>query len=220
MWRTGLLLGLMLVLAACSLDDFLIPPHPPAAGGEVTITGIVLENVPACAYDADCYFTVETDNTTWTVIYGEGRRAPTPERPLCIESGLAGTIAFGLVPGDRVRVFARVIEDHTAATCYSTDYTIQLISPAAEVGSEMTITGIVVDTLDDCVLDGICALLVDTLEGRYTVVYNPGEAECPNFAALDMTIGLHDTVEVFAMVTGNFELSTCPSMHYYITRSG
>ena len=68
----------------------------------------------------------------------------------------------------------------------------------------MTITGIVVDAAD----------------GRYTVVYNPGEAECPNFAALDMTIDLHDTVEVFAMVTGNFELSTGPSMHYHITRSG
>lgn len=212
----GLLLATVLILTACSLDDFFPDPVQPTVGGNQTFTGIVVENVPGCTYDADCYFTVETADAIWTVYYSEGRRAPTPERPVCLENGNAANIAFGLFPGDEVRVFARVIDDHTAATCYANDYTIEVLTPAANVGSEMTITGVVVDTIEDCVFDGICALVVDAADGRYTVVFSPGEAQCPNFAALDMTIGLGDTVEVFAMVTGNYELFTCPSMTYYI----
>jgi hypothetical protein len=216
MWRFCLTLAMLLVLAACSLDDFLIAPQSPAQGSDVTFSGTVVENVPGCTYDADCYFTVESDGATWTVIYGEGRRVPTPERPLCIENGEAGTIAFALVPSDEVRVSARVIDGHTVATCYSTASTITLLAPAAPIGSEVTITGVVVETIDTCVLDGICALVVDTPDRRYTVIYNVGEGECASSGMLDPAISIGDTVEVFALVTGNGELSTCPSMDYYI----
>jgi hypothetical protein len=218
MWRIAWTLALPLVLAACSLNDFLISHQSPAQGSEVTFSGTVVENVPACAYDADCYFTVQSDDATWTVIYGEGRRVPTPERPLCIENGEAGTVAFALVPGDEVRVSARVIDDHTVATCYSTEYAITLLAPSAAIGSEVTLTGVVVETIDTCVLDGICALVVDAEDGRYTVIYNVGEGECASSGALDPAIAIGDTVAIFAMVTGNAELSTCPSVQYTITR--
>ena len=227
MERIHLHLGIWLLLlawsmTACTFSDlFDIQPtsEPPiSSNDEVTIIGTVVENVPACAYDADCYLRVDTGAALWTIFYGEGRRVPTADRPLCIENGDASETAFRLALGDEVAVYARVVEDHVLATCYAPEYSIRLIRSAADIGSEVTITGVVVDTIDHCAVDGICALVIDTDEGRYTVIYNPGATMCLNPNVPREPISIGDTVEVFAVVTGNFELYTCPSEAYHISR--
>jgi hypothetical protein len=48
------------------------------------------------------------------------------------------------------------------------------------------------------------------------LIYNPGMAGCLNFDVPSEAIAIGDPVEVFALVTGNFELYTCPSEAYYI----
>lgn len=226
MERIHLYLGIRLLLlawtiTACTFSDLFDrqpTPEPPIMSNEATIVGMVVENVQACAYDADCYLLVDTGAALWKILYGEGRREPTADRPLCIENGDASAMAFRLAVGDEVAVFARVVEDHVLETCSMPEYSIRLIRPAADVGSEVTITGVVVDTIDHCTVDGICALVIDASDGRYTVIYNPGATMCTNPNVPGEPISLGDTVEVFAVVTGNFELYTCPSEAYHISR--
>jgi hypothetical protein len=89
-----------------------------------------------------------------------------------------------------------------------------LSSEPLPVDEEITLTGHVVDTIDDCVVDGICALIIEAEAGRYIVVWNQGWIPCEGKMARD--IPANTTLEVFGVVTDENTVSICPSPDYYI----
>jgi hypothetical protein len=68
-------------------------------------------------------------------------------------------------------------------------------APALVPGEEVRFRGTVVDTIDDCVVDGICALVVETDTGRYTAVWSQGMRQC--LGNIENGIAIGDPVEVF-----------------------
>ncbi|MEM8533142.1 MAG: hypothetical protein AAGF95_20015 [Chloroflexota bacterium] len=84
------------------------------------------------------------------------------------------------------------------------------------VGSTARITGEVVDTIDDCAFDGICAYVVDTDQGQYKVIWAPGMIPCHGTMDGDIVVG--DTVEVFGEVTEADSLSICTDSTYSLRK--
>lgn len=213
------LLALVWVLVACTFGVMFGEPDSVTADNEITIRGVVVENNQGCAADADCYLTVETENGTYTVIYGEGRRMPVEEQPLCDANPDVYNFGFGVTSGTEVEIFARVREDGTLATCYDSKYTIEVVDEGSEpVGEVLSFTGTVVEHINDCIFDGICAWVVESDGTRYTVIYAPGMMQCPNPNAITDEIVIGDTVEVTAEVVGTNELLLCNSTDYTLRR--
>ncbi|NOK57685.1 MAG: hypothetical protein GFH27_549303n50 [Chloroflexi bacterium AL-W] len=82
------------------------------------------------------------------------------------------------------------------------------------VGSTARLTGEVVDTIDDCAFDGICAYVVDTDQGQYKAIWAPGMISCEG--TMDEHIVVGDTVEIFGEVTEADSISICTNSTYSI----
>jgi hypothetical protein len=215
------LLALAWVLVGCSFGQMFSGSNEPESltVSEMTINGTVLENNQGCAADADCYLVVETEDGTFTVVYGEGRRLPVEEQPLCDANPDVYNFGFTVEVGAQVEIFARVREDGTLATCYDPQYTIQVLrSGDAPMGEVLTFTGTVVEHINDCIFDGICAWVVESDNTRYTVIYSPGMMMCPNPNGIVEEIGIGDTVAVTAEVVGENELLLCNSTDYTLRK--
>lgn len=87
-------------------------------------------------------------------------------------------------------------------------------APALVPGDEVQFQGTVIDTVDDCVVDGTCALVVETDTGRYSVVWAEGMRQCAGDYAGGVAIG--DQVEVFGAVQEHDRVSICGSDTYAI----
>ena len=215
------LLALVWMLVGCTSGDMFSGTNEPDSSGadnEVTILGVVVENNQGCAADADCYLTVETEDGTFTVIYGEGRRLPVEEQPLCDANPDVYNFGFSVAVGTEVEIFAREREDGTLATCYDPKYTIEVLSEEAPMGTVLTINGTVIEHINDCIFDGICAWVVESNGIPYTVIYAPGMMQCPNPNAITEEIAIGDTVEVTAEVVGTNELLLCNSTDYTLRK--
>jgi hypothetical protein len=90
----------------------------------------------------------------------------------------------------------------------------QAPAPAPAPGDEFQFQGTVVDTIDDCVVDGTCALVVETDTGRYTAVWAEGMRQCAGDFAGGVDIG--DEVEVFGSAQEGDRVSICDADTYYI----
>jgi hypothetical protein len=123
-----MLIGMLVGCSGGNSSSELPKPETLVVGTEVSIRGTVIENNQGCAADADCFLSVETENGIFKVVYGEGRRIPTPDHVLCLANDAANAIGFSIVAGAEVEVFARVRDDGALATCYDQKYTIQVSS--------------------------------------------------------------------------------------------
>lgn len=85
---------------------------------------------------------------------------------------------------------------------------------APTVGGTARLTGEVVDTIDDCAFDGICAYVVDTDQGQYKAIWAPGMISCEG--TMDEHIVVGDTVEIFGEVTEADSISICTNSTYSI----
>lgn len=84
------------------------------------------------------------------------------------------------------------------------------------VGSTARLTGDVVDTIDDCAFDGICAYVIDTDQGQYKVIWAPGMMPCKG--TMDDNIVVGATVEVFGEVMEVDSISICTDSTYIIRK--
>jgi hypothetical protein len=217
------LLAVVWVLVGCSFGQMFSSSDEPDSltVSEMTISGTVLENNQGCAADADCYLTVETEDGTFTVIYGEGRRLPVEGQALCDANPDMYNFGFSVAIGAEVEIYARVREDGTLATCYDPQYTIQVLSEGdapMNAGEVLTFTGTIVEHINDCIFDGICAWVVESDGTRYTVIYSPGMMMCPNPNGIIEEIAIGDTVAVTAEVVGENELLLCNSTDYTLRK--
>lgn len=86
--------------------------------------------------------------------------------------------------------------------------------PDLQIGSEINLSGTVVDTIDDCVVDGICAYVVDTDQGRITAIWAEGMQRCEG--TMDAGINVGDTVTIRAEATATDTVSICSRATYFI----
>lgn len=92
--------------------------------------------------------------------------------------------------------------------------------PAYEIGREVTVEGTVRENDRGCEADLDCRLHLEADDGPLEVVYAaPYPQPCPNHDATrtGFEVEADDRVRVFARVTGERELSTCPDPRYSIT---
>ncbi len=87
------------------------------------------------------------------------------------------------------------------------------------VGEAVQMQGTVVDTVDDCAFDGICAYVVDTDAGAYNVIWSEGMTPVPCQGEIDTAIAVGDTVEFSAEVRTADSVSVCPSADYFVRKS-
>lgn len=86
-------------------------------------------------------------------------------------------------------------------------------------GSEVSLTGVVVDTIDTCAADGICAYVLDTAIGEIDAIWAEGMMRCEGTLAEDISIG--EEVQVFGLVQDDTsQVSICAMNDHYIIRSG
>ncbi|MGF1507273.1 MAG: hypothetical protein ACFB51_19420 [Anaerolineae bacterium] len=90
-------------------------------------------------------------------------------------------------------------------------------SAGLTAGEEVTLRGEVVGTIDDCAFDGICALVIETEQGRVDAIWAEGMLRCEGSFEDGIQIG--DTIAVFGIVRSSSEVSICPSADYYINTS-
>lgn len=103
----------------------------------------------------------------------------------------------------------------TVSACGLFGFSTSPDTPDLNPGDTITLTGEVVDTIDDCAFDGICALVVEADGERWEVIYAPGMMMCEG--EYDGQAGVGSTVEVYAEVTENpGELTICTTTGYYI----
>ncbi|MCA9884505.1 MAG: hypothetical protein KC546_02090 [Anaerolineae bacterium] len=95
---------------------------------------------------------------------------------------------------------------------------------APQVGEDLQITGPVIDTIDDCAFDGICALAVDTKDyGLVYVIWSEGMTINGCSGQYEGEIGENDEVEAFGQVTELLDgtaITICPSADYYVRSVG
>lgn len=82
------------------------------------------------------------------------------------------------------------------------------------VDSEVTVTGAVTGTIDDCAADGICALVLDVNGTTVNAIWAEGMLQCSGEYPGDVAIG--ETVEVFGVARDGNSLSICPGSEYYV----
>jgi len=99
----------------------------------------------------------------------------------------------------------------------STDGGLPVPPPMSEPTGELSISGIVTGTVDDCAFDGICALIVEAEDSTYQVNWAEGMMQCMGEYTGDVAVG--DTVDVFAATLEPGTLSICSGEQYYIRKS-
>ncbi len=82
------------------------------------------------------------------------------------------------------------------------------------IDSEVTVSGTVSGTIDDCAFDGICALVLDVNGETVNVIWAEGMLQCQGQYAGDIAVG--DTVDAFGIARDDNSLSICPSPDYYV----
>ena len=96
------------------------------------------------------------------------------------------------------------------------------ISSSESTGGEVIVTeimsfsGTVTGNRNDCIVDGICSLYVDSDLGEYEVIYAPGMMRCEGSYAGDAEIG--DVVEVYGETVEPGVLTICTLPEYYIRK--
>lgn len=83
-----------------------------------------------------------------------------------------------------------------------------------QVGEGVTATGTVVDRIDDCAFDGICAYMVDTDRGQLTAIWAEGAVPCAG--RMDQNIALGDAVDIHAVATAAQQVSMCGAPDSFI----
>ena len=96
----------------------------------------------------------------------------------------------------------------------------ETIEPIGEIGTTITVTGSVIETIDDCVVDGICAFVVQIETGeQITVVWSEGDSpNCFNnpFPPGDITIETGENIEAYGRIVDAGSISVCGDESYYI----
>jgi hypothetical protein len=85
--------------------------------------------------------------------------------------------------------------------------------------NELAIEGVLVEHINDCIFDGICAVVVETADGsQYTVTYAPGMLICsnPNLPANISEWVVGDQVEAFGEVVEDGSILVCNSDTYFL----
>lgn len=95
----------------------------------------------------------------------------------------------------------------------------QLRPPAAfeplPVGETVTLTGTVTGSIDACVVDGICAVILENENGQYEAIWNNGGwTQC--MGEMERNIPHGAMVTVYGRVESENQVSICPSEKYYI----
>ena len=90
------------------------------------------------------------------------------------------------------------------------------------VGSNIAVTGVVIENNTSCIIDAHCTLKLRTNGGLVNVLYNPGRSliQCINLEITETSLKIKngEKVEVYGKVTDKNSISTCDSKEFYIKR--
>lgn len=85
---------------------------------------------------------------------------------------------------------------------------------ATTIGETLTVSGTVVDTINDCIVDGICAYVVESEGVRYDIIWAEGMLRCEG-EYTELSIG--DSVTAFGeVINESGGVSICRSDKYYV----
>ena len=85
------------------------------------------------------------------------------------------------------------------------------------VDDEVSVTGTVTGTVDDCAFDGNCALVLDVDGSEVIAIWAEGMLRCEGQYEDGLANG--DVVEALGIARDTNSLSICPSSQYYIRAS-
>ena len=216
---------LAMSLTACGLFNFADSAENPTIETQ-TITGTVIENIQEVPVDGNNSLVVETETGTVSVLYMEGGLVPQEvAEQQCNDNGSVAQFAQSLQTGDSVEIFGATHEFYDLEVCSNSDFYITLLDSEPET-SEATrqVTGTIVDFINECPVDGICAYVIETDEGQeVTVIWVEGDS--PNCAndpfGLDNGIDIFgaedDRIEAFGTVVDDNTISVCGDDSYYIS---
>ena len=150
------------------------------SGQEESITGVVYENVMQVPVDGNNFLMVDVEIGRVLVLYQEGGRVPADmAEQQCNNNPLVAESAQRIQAGDTVEIFGvRRTDVYLLDVCSSSDYYINVIQSASDeeeddMQTTGQVTGTIVDFINDCPVDGICAYVVETETGeRVTVIWS------------------------------------------------
>ena len=87
-------------------------------------------------------------------------------------------------------------------------------NPSLNIGETAAIEGAIVDTIDDCAFDGICAVIVETDQGRITVNWAEGDVPC--LGQMDSSLPSEVAIEAFGQVLAEDTITICSDASYYL----
>ena len=98
--------------------------------------------------------------------------------------------------------------------------TLPPAAQAPEVGSDLQVTGTIIDTIDDCAFDGICAYVVDSKDfGAVNVIWSEGMTMNGCSGQFEGQPQVGDNIEALGLVTEMLDgtsITICASQAYYV----
>ncbi len=198
-------------------------------GEEISITGVVFDNVQEVPADGNNFLMVDTNDGRRIVLYQEGGLVPAEQADeQCNQNMIVAQAAQSINAGDTVEVFGALNAEGNIEVCSNTDYNITVLERAQSEGENAVsetrqVSGEVVEFISDCAFDGNCAYVVETDAGeQVTVIWAEGSSPiCQNdpFNGGDTNIEVGDTLDAFGRVIDETTISGCGDSSYYITKT-
>lgn len=216
---------LAISLTACGFFTFSEDVISPAQETQ-TITGVVLANSQEVPVDGNNSLLVETDTGAITVLYMEGGLVPAEvAEQQCNDNSVVAQFAQEIQVGARVEIFGASHEFYDLEVCSNTDFYITILDDDTQSSDDTRqVTGYIVDFINECPVDGICAYVIETDAGQeVTVIWVEGDS--PNCAndpfglnnGIDIFGAEDDYIEAFGTIVNEDTISVCGDDSYYIS---
>ncbi|GAB5494347.1 MAG: hypothetical protein Phog2KO_45620 [Phototrophicaceae bacterium] len=218
-------IALAISLTACGLFTFSEDVITPVAETQ-TITGTVIENNQQASVDGNNFLVVETETDVISVLYLQGGRVLSEySGQQCNTNELVADFAQSIQVGDAIEVYGATHDLYTMEVCSNTDFYITVLETDSPAPDDTTrqVTGNIIDFINECPVDGICAYVIETDAGEeITVIWVEGDSpNCSNdpFGISDTDIfGAEDNrIEAFGTVVDDNTISVCGDNSYYIS---
>ena len=94
---------------------------------------------------------------------------------------------------------------------------VSRVEAAFTPGEEITVTGTVVGSIDECAFDGNCAHVLNVDGAEVNVIWAQGMMQCQG--QYDDGIQMRHIVEAFGVAVDRNSLTICTSPEYYVRRA-
>lgn len=225
---TTLFVIISVMLTGCEVffgGQAIADPEPEPLPVTMSITGTVTNNDISVPVDGNNVLTIETETGEMTVLYMEGGLVmPEVAEQQCNDNDVVNQFAMTLQVGDTVEVLAAPSDIADLEVCSDTRLYIRLIenngSEPIDNTETRTVSGQIIETINECLVDGDCGYIIVPAEGGLlTVIWSEGDSpNCQNdmFPQDDSIIYIGSQIEAFGYIVDDTTISVCGDDSYYI----